>query len=172
MNKKILTYVAVLFALITIGTAIFLFFYREKAQTQNKKEIPESMHSYRIFIADFKMLQTKELFLKKEGNDLQLLEKVLENYITELPSHIKDIKVLGVYRDKENVIYIDLSKNLFTQGDAIEEYTILKSLYRTIKDNFAWVEDIRILINGKELETLGGHFSIENSLKAALEDNK
>jgi len=51
-----------------------------------------------------------------------------------------------------------------------EEYFILKSLYRTLKENFVWINDIKILIDGKEVETLSGHISLQSSFKEIMEE--
>jgi hypothetical protein len=43
----------------------------------------------------------------------------------------------------------------------------LKSIYLTLKTNFSWISDVKILISSSEKETLAGHILID-SLKETV----
>jgi spore germination protein GerM len=83
---------------------------------------------------------------------------------TEIP---KNAKILGIYRDADRILYIDLSEEFRRnfQGDALSEYLVLKGLYDSLTSNLNDLEDIKILIEGREIETLGGHFFLSYPLK-------
>jgi hypothetical protein len=75
--------------------------------------------------------------------------------------------LLGLYKDASQVLYADLSDELRRnfQGDALDEYLLLKGIYETIISNLRDVQDVKILIEGKEAETLGGHLYLKFPLK-------
>jgi hypothetical protein len=95
---------------------------------------------------------------------------VIEEYLKGLKEGPKDTKLLGVYRDRSGVLYIDLSDEFRRNfsGDAMQEYYLLKSLFDTVVTNVAGTEDVRLLIEGKEIESIGGHFSILYGLKGIM----
>jgi hypothetical protein len=103
-----------------------------------------------------------------------MADVVIEEYLKGLREGLKDAKLLGVYRDRNNVLYIDLSdefrRNFY--GDARQEYYLLKSLFDTVVANIVGTEDVRLLIEGKETESIGGHFSILYGLKGIMRGQK
>ncbi|ODA43647.1 hypothetical protein THER_1617 [Thermodesulfovibrio sp. N1] len=111
---------------------------------------------------------TKEIYVKKENGELKKLEKVLEFFFNELPQPMNETKIHSIFRDKENKIYLNLSSNFATSRDAKNEFYLIKGLYSTIKTNFNWITDVKILISNEEKETLSGHIPIE-SLKESME---
>lgn len=78
-----------------------------------------------------------------------------------------NVKLLGLYKDSSQMLYVDLSDELRRnfQGDALTEYLILKGLYESLMSNLQDVQDIKILIEGREAETLGGHLYLKYPLK-------
>lgn len=103
-----------------------------------------------------------------------MADMVIEEYLKGLKEGLKDAKLLGVYRDRNNVLYIDLSDEFRRNfsGDARQEYHLLKSLFDTVVTNVAGTEDVRLLIEGREIESIGGHFSILYGLKRIKMDNE
>jgi predicted nucleic acid-binding protein len=97
-----------------------------------------------------------------------MADVVIEEYLKGLKEDLKNAKLLGVYRDRNNVLYIDLSDEFRRNfsGDARQEYYLLKSLFDTVVANVAGTEDLRLLVEGKEIESIGGHFSILYGLKS------
>jgi hypothetical protein len=65
------------------------------------------------------------------------------------------------------MLYIDLSDEFRRnfQGDVFAEFLLLKGLYESIISNVQDIQDIKILIEGKETETLGGHLFLLYPLK-------
>lgn len=103
-----------------------------------------------------------------------MADVVVAEYLKGLKEGLKDAKLLGVYRDRNNVLYIDLSEEFRRNfsGDARQEYHLLKSLFDTVVTNVAGTEDVRLLIEGREIEGIGGHFSILYGLKRIKMDNE
>lgn len=99
-----------------------------------------------------------------------MADVVIEEYLKGLREGLRDTKLLGVYRDRNNVLYIDLSDEFRRNfsGDARQEYYLLKSVFDTVVTTVAGTEDVRLLIEGKEIESIGGHFSIFYGLKGIM----
>lgn len=76
-------------------------------------------------------------------------------------------RLLHAFMGKDSILYIDFSDEIRRnfQGDAYGELLLLKGLYESIISNIAGIEDIKILVEGKEIESLGGHISILYPLK-------
>ena len=95
-----------------------------------------------------------EEFFKGAGN----------NYTADIP---QNVRIIGLYKDANQILYIDLSDDLRRnfQGDAFSEYLLLNSIYESLLSNLQDFQDYKILIEGKEAETLGGHFYLKYTLK-------
>lgn len=76
-------------------------------------------------------------------------------------------RLLNTFMGKDGILYIDLSDEIRRnfQGDAYAEFLLLKGIYESIISNLSGVEDVKILVEGKEIESLGGHISILYPLK-------
>lgn len=87
---------------------------------------------------------------------------------TVIPS---GVKLLGLYFGSDEVLYINLSDELRRnfKGDAAAEYLLLKGLYESIISNVRGVHDIKIIVEGKEIESIGGHIFSLYPLKEALQ---
>jgi hypothetical protein len=59
-------------------------------------------------------------------------------------------------------MYVDfgaeLKKNF--RGDAFEELSLIAGLYKSIRETIPGFKALKILIEGKETESLGGHINI------------
>lgn len=91
------------------------------------------------------------------------IKKYLEPYGTEL---------LDLYMDKDGTVYADFSNELkkkFT-GDAYDEYRIIADLYKNIRINVPGFNALKILIDGKEASSIGGHIDISRPIGKEIED--
>ncbi|MEJ2253129.1 MAG: GerMN domain-containing protein [Nitrospirota bacterium] len=81
-----------------------------------------------------------------------------------------EAELMGVYAGSDSVIYLDLSPSFRSnfQGSALGEFRLLKAIYETITANVYGVEDVKVLIDGKEVESLGGHITLDEGLRKAL----
>ncbi len=74
--------------------------------------------------------------------------------------------LLDLYLDQEGIIYIDfgseIKKNF--RGDAYGEMNVLAGLFKGMKNIVPGLSAIKILIEGKEAETFGGHIDISKPL--------
>lgn len=68
---------------------------------------------------------------------------------------------------KDGIAYIDFSKEIIDDfiGGSASEYLLISSIVQTISANFADIEGIKILVGGKEVESVGGHLYIMDVLR-------
>ena len=101
-----------------------------------------------------------------KGMLLAALEDAIKKYIQPY-----NVKLLDLYMDKNSDIYVDFSDELRKNfnGDASEERQIIAGLYKSIKANVPDFKSLRILINGKEAESFGGHIDISGPIGEAIE---
>ena len=94
----------------------------------------------------------------------EFLKGSLDNQDSLIPT---GVKLLNTYMGRDGILYIDFSDELRRnfQGDAYSEFLLLSGLYESIISNLAGIEDIKVLVEGKEIESLGGHISIIYPLK-------
>jgi hypothetical protein len=137
------------------------------------------------FIAEIEARQAAAELIKKKRSDMRLYASagsasdagggqvyrkdtmlvVAEDIIRK---HLKPYKVrlLDLYMDKEGIIYIDfgdeLKKNF--KGDALEELNIIGGLYKGIKSAVPGFNALKILIEGRETESFGGHIDISRPI--------
>jgi hypothetical protein len=90
---------------------------------------------------------------------VKLAESVLQEFFKGLKNGLNNTVVRGVYEDRNKILYVDLSDEFRRNfsGEARYEYYLLKSLYQTLVTNISEVRDVKILIEGREIESIGGH---------------
>lgn len=78
--------------------------------------------------------------------------------------------LLGIYAGADGVLYIDLSHEFRSnfQGDALAEFLLLRALYESIMSNVPRLKGLKVLIEGKEVESIGGHISLPGTLGEAV----
>lgn len=79
----------------------------------------------------------------------------------------RDTKLLGLYRGSDSILYVDLSDEFRRNfsGDIAAEFLLLKGLFESLISNVQDITDVKILIEGREMESLGGHIYLLYPLK-------
>ncbi|MBZ0157846.1 MAG: GerMN domain-containing protein [Alphaproteobacteria bacterium] len=130
----------------------------------------EGVIPVKIFSPSGDGITMEERNVKSSSLAVTMAEAVLEEYLKGIRGDDADMKGIGVYRDRSNILYIDFSRSFrkaFT-GDIKQEYYLLKSLYETVMRNVDGIEDVKLLLDGKEVESIGGHFSTLSPLKETV----
>lgn len=72
-----------------------------------------------------------------------------------------NVRLLDMYV-KDEIVFINLSGELRRnfKGDAFEELGIIAGLYKGLKENIPEMTAMKILIEGKDVESFGGHIDI------------
>ena len=164
-SKRFLIAMA-LFFLISAGASYFYF----KPVLSSKS----SVETYSASQPDIKHKDTKEgpqRLYKSNGEDAAALNEPGLNSDSELAGAENAIKkylepynteLIDLYMDSSGIIYIDMGDELKKnfKGDASEELNIITGLYKSIEGAVPGFRALKILINGNEAETLGGHIDI------------
>ncbi|MDI6800758.1 MAG: GerMN domain-containing protein [Thermodesulfovibrionales bacterium] len=124
----------------------------------------------KIFLPFKDGLSMEERRLKGNVLAIEMIEALVKEYLTGLKEQMAEVKLHGVYRDRSNTVYIDLSDEFRRNfsGDAKQEYYLLRSLFETVTKNVPETDDIRLLIEGREIESIGGHFYSLYGLKGIM----
>jgi hypothetical protein len=122
-----------------------------------------------------RLYKPKERDLPIRGGEVLRKDALLvmvEDFIRKSvePYHVD---LLDLYLDREGVIYIDLGSEIRKNfmGDAREELGILAGLYRGIKDTVPELTAMKILIEGREAKTIGGHIDISRPIREEVTYN-
>jgi hypothetical protein len=174
---RIIGSVALFFALFiggTIGGYVLLTSGVFEKKSANKVEYTAQGTEYsyvKIYYPYGGRLQMEERRLRKEVTRQNIAEATVAEYLRG-PAGVKDsyvpdeVEVLGLYFGNDNILYIDLSERFSRgfQGDALAEFLLIRGLYESVLSNVYGVSRLKVLIEGKEVESIGGHISIAKPL--------
>jgi sporulation and spore germination protein len=151
---------------------------REKPPVEEIVGIPlktEDLFSLKIYYPVGDHLQMEERRLPRRSGQMAIAEATVQEYLkglkgpagAEISAVPKDARLLGLYKGADRILYVDLSDEIRRnfQGDVFTEYLLLKGLYESLISNVEDVQDVKVIIEGKEAETLGGHLSLSYPLK-------
>lgn len=160
---------------VAVGYLYFSKVHSMKTLSEKKVEpLPPKgeLFAVKIYYPVDNRLQIEERMLKAGNTQIEIAHAIVEEFlkghagagISNIP---KDTKLLGLYRDTERILYVELSEEFRRnfQGDALTEYLLLKGLYESLISNLEDIEDIEVLIEGRYIETLGGHFYLSYPIK-------
>lgn len=111
---------------------------------------------------------------RKARADLPIAEAVMSEFFkgaTGANSGVPaNVKVAGIYKADDGIIYISLTEEFRGnfKGDVFAEFLLLKGIYETLRANLLDASDVKLLIDGKEIDSLGGHFSLVVPLGATV----
>jgi spore germination protein GerM len=73
------------------------------------------------------------------------------------------------YDEEQRLLYLDFSQELVSglNGGSAMELVTLGALLKTIAVDFPEIEQVQILVDGLEVETLGGHVDVTRPLRTA-----
>ncbi|MBI4683919.1 MAG: GerMN domain-containing protein [Nitrospirae bacterium] len=139
---------------------------------QGITNITDDLFTIRVYYPVEGRLQMEERKVQRKPVSMAVAEEVVAEFlkgpanvkVSEIP---KDTKIFGLYRGDDGILYVDLSDEFrrnFT-GDAIEEFLLLKGFYESLISNVQDITDVKILIEGKEMENLAGHIYLIYPLK-------
>lgn len=145
---------------------------REKGVKKEESLRNADLTIIRIYYPLKDRLIMEERNVKRQSSSPAMAESILEEFLKgpsmENGSIIpQGTRLLNVFIGKDGILYIDLSDEIRRnfQGDAYAELLLLKGLYESIISNLSGIEDVKVLVEGKEIESLGGHISLLYPLK-------
>lgn len=180
-NNKVFIIIVLIVIIAAAGAGALYFSVKHQRPTIGKEagtdtRVPASgsddLSGVRIYYPVDGGLQMKERRLPRRSKQTGMAEAILEEYFRgpgngasiAIP---REVKIMGLYRDAAQMLYIDLSDEFRRNfhGDALAEYLVLKGIYESLMTNVQDIQDIKILVEGKEIESMGGHLSLKFPLK-------
>ncbi|MBI5188201.1 MAG: GerMN domain-containing protein [Nitrospirae bacterium] len=180
MNIKRLSGIILLILLFLSGAAGGYFYFskvfsKDRPPTEEIVETltkAENLFSLRIYYPAGDRLQMEERRILRRTAQMAIAEATVEEFlkgpagvmVSNIPS---DARLLCLYKDADRILYVDLSDEFRRnfKGDAVTEFLLLKGLYESLVSNIQDIKDVKVLIEGKEIETLGGHLYLSYPLK-------
>jgi hypothetical protein len=172
-KKTFWSYVFVLIILFAVSTGTSYLYFKDKfvfesdfiadieARHDRAGNEAQKKGSLRLYKANEKNQSVRDSIVLRKDSLLVVAEDIIRKYVRSYK-----VKLLDLYMDKEGVIYIDfgdeLKKNF--KGDALEELRIIAGLYHGIKSTIPGFKAMKILIEGREAESFGGHIDISKPI--------
>lgn len=177
-RKRIVGVIILTFIFIFVTIAGYLYFSdifsKDKVVRETVQDIQdtEDLSTLRIYYPYENSLQQEERKIQRRIGHIPIAEATIEEFlkgpaVQQSSLMPKDVSLIGVYKGADMILYVNLSDEFRRnfQGDALTEFLILKGLYESIISNVEDIHDVKILIEGKEVETLGGHLYLLYPLK-------
>lgn len=117
---------------------------------------------------DIWQIEEREMDLvapQQEGRIRLVVEELLKGPQTLDNTAIPDgTRLLSLFVDKDGTAYLDLSEEVRINhpGGTWSELLTIYSLVNTVEENFPDINGVKILVMGKEIETLKGHIDTRN----------
>jgi spore germination protein GerM len=153
------------------------FTLKQKTEPVAQLETPRADLSFvKVYYPSEDRLAMEERRIQRQASMVSTAEAIVEEYLkgpaNMVKSHIPaGTKLLGVYHGGDGLLYLNLSDEFRRnfQGDALTEFLVLKGLYESIISNVEGINDVKLVIEGKESDSLGGHMNILYPLKNIVE---
>ncbi len=174
------------FILLILIFIFLLLVFNNFIKKIQKKNIDKKTDNFQLYDLNAK---TKKVFLylgdiENDGFKLYEINIFVSEYLineikqiiqklVELPKSKEYIKLIPegtflreAYLDANNICYLDFSSELKLnhKGGTNGEYLTIYSIVNTLFHNFPQIRGVKILIDGKEEETLAGHIDISEIL--------
>jgi len=170
VGKKI---VLVLVLVALVAAAVWLGLSRAKRPAApGEAAPPESLMTVTLYFgaADGSGLVPEARGVEYSDSDLKNLTRVVEALLAG-PAGGGVVLVpagttaKGVYID-DKTAYIDFSQELIAgfPGGSTTEYLLVASIVQTVCGAFAHIDAVAILVNGEEVDTIGGHLDVSRPL--------
>ncbi len=178
-GKKAAGIVLLVFLFLGGVTGGYLYFStilpKEKPAAEGEAGTSARIDDYfilRVYYPVENQMQIEERRVPRKSGLMAVAEATVGEYLkgpvrATTPIVPKNTKILGIYKGADRILYVDLSDDFRRnfQGDALTEFLLLKSLYESLISNVEDIQDVKVLIEGKEVETLGGHLYLLYPLK-------
>lgn len=183
MKDRRFGYVALFILLIALFSFGYAYLLKVRPPSipvvQQEKSVSETIQvtdeeafiSIKIYFPDRPDLIMEQKQIQRVFSQKKILKEAIKEFLkgpagTESPVIPVDAVLLSVYIGSDGVAYINFSEDFRRNfhGDAMDEYLLLKGLYESTISNIK-VDDVRILIQGKEVDAIGGHFVADRPLK-------
>jgi len=171
--KKIVI-VCVVLAAVILGVAVVKWSLKKPAGPEQPIR-PENLLVVTLYFGsrDGSALVSEEREIKASGAVLEDLKHVVEALISGPASgqgaglFPAGVSVRGVYINGKTA-YIDFSRQVVDNfaGGSTAEYLLVASIVQTVCADFPEVDSVALLVDGEQVETIGGHLDASKVLRA------
>ncbi len=115
----------------------------------------------RLYVARESDSRTKDSVVLRKDKLLVVAENIIRKHFEPYKARLLDL-----YMDKKGIMYIDIGAELKRsfKGDAREELELIAGLYKNIKSTIPGFSALKILIEGSEAESFGGHIDLSRPI--------
>lgn len=181
VSKKKVLWLLVLVILFLGGIAGGFFYFSRglgpahTSPAQQEEKQGDDTSFIRVYCPSEGRLIMEERRVKRQVSTSAMAEEVVKEFLRGPSNMTKSAvpagtRLLGIYPGNDGILYVDLSDEFRRnfQGDALTEFLLLKGLYDSIISNVTGVDDVKVILEGKEIESVGGHLFALYPLKDAL----
>lgn len=169
-------FLIVILCLIIVGVIVLLWMnnlnYRELISQEGEKG-PSVQESEDTLVREVK------LYFGADRNVWQVEKREISSPSIQLEDRVKDVveallkgpeelrytpipkgtQLIRIFLDQDGIVYLDLSEDVRENhpGGTWGEMMTIYSLVNTVMENFHTINGVKIMIMGKEIETLKGH---------------
>ena len=158
-------------ALLILAAVLFFSLRREEVAVEPGRDtvavVPEGSRVVTLFFADTKteelISETREVAIGREFTEEveRIIGALLDGPEYAGVSTIPEgTKILNVFYDSEkSILYLDFSARLVAghPGGSAAEYYTIAAVMRTVSENFPEVKAVQFLVEGLQMDTVGGH---------------
>ena len=148
---KIIIYGVVSILLFLAGAFSSFFYFKETVEREASKDIEIAKEN--------RAEDTGKYALSTKAEDI--VRVYLESYNAEL-NHF--------FMDRHGTVYIDTSQEFVKnfQGSLLDEYLTISSLLKSLNAHMPSVKAMKLLIDGREIDTLGGHINLKDPIEMKM----
>jgi len=179
-RKKVRGFMRYLFLLLVVyfATTVGSYFYLKDIFTYRQDQSEYTEQESHTNVVQEKTLNNGRLYGisgdVNEGLKVSARESMLVSAEDFIRGYLKRYKtsLIDLYLDSDGVIYLDIGNELRRNlhPDAGEELRFIAEMYRGLKQRIPHLRAIKILIDGREEETLLGHIDISHPLGGSIAD--
>ncbi len=168
---------AVTIAILVVAVVVLAWYIRERVSGPRREGGPGELEMVRevtlyfgssdgaSLVAEYRQVQSSR-------DVLENLRRVVEELISgpegeSVASIPASARLRGVFIH-DRTAFVDFSQEIIRDfaGGTTAEYVLVSSLVQTVCSNFPEVDAVRILVEGEEVNTVGGHLLISRPLRA------
>jgi Sporulation and spore germination len=184
-NRMLLGVVIILAAI--VATGVFMLWMqapssdtvREPAvqdqQIDHQRFLRNEPLSITLYYPHEGMLATESAVVKRQPDTQSLSRATLAALFADqraaLEPVLRDIRLRALYIGADDTAYIDLTPGpqKYVRASAWEEQLAIYSLVNTLLQNFEEITQVKLLVDGREAQTLAGHMDLSRAFTKRMD---
>jgi germination protein M len=171
LNRKLLVYAAALVLLVAAYKVFKSIFFHSRISLINEGKQKRRLKVFYV---------NEEGALAPEEREIMSGATILDDIKTSIAEMSKEPKdpaltsamppgteLRSVFVDEKGCVYLDFNRNFSERhpGGTEGELNTIRSIIKTVADNFHDIRTLKFMAEGNELETIAGHIDVSGKLK-------